>query len=97
MLGCPPGIIHSPESFSLLGMGMPVMPSNMPEEAHCQEDRGINAETWYVFHFSMCICAMIVFCFIFHKLLYTVQKRINALPDLFSFNHQVARKSMLIN
>ena len=24
---------------------MPVMPSNMPWEAHCQENRGINAET----------------------------------------------------
>jgi hypothetical protein len=22
------------------------MPENMPAEAHCQEDRGINAETW---------------------------------------------------
>jgi len=25
---------------------MPLMPANMPAEAHCQEDRGINAETW---------------------------------------------------
>ena len=24
--------------------GMPVMPADMPVEAHCQEDRGINAE-----------------------------------------------------
>jgi hypothetical protein len=23
---------------------MPVMPANMPAEAHCQEDRGINTE-----------------------------------------------------
>jgi hypothetical protein len=26
--------------------GMPLMPANMPAEARCQEDRGINAETW---------------------------------------------------
>ena len=51
-----------PQSLcSLLGMGEAVMPSCMPEEAHCQEDRGINAETRYVFHFSMCIFALIVF------------------------------------
>lgn len=27
--------------------GMPVMPVDMPVEAHCQEDRGINAERTY--------------------------------------------------
>jgi len=34
-------------------MVMPLMPANMPVEAHCQEDRGINAEIWYILHFSM--------------------------------------------
>ncbi len=27
-------------------MGMLLMPANMPAEAHCQEDRGINAKDW---------------------------------------------------
>jgi hypothetical protein len=61
MLGCPPGIIHPAKPCSSFSMGEAVMPSCMTEEAYCQEDRGINAETRYVFHFSRFIFALIVF------------------------------------
>ena len=35
-------ILQSQSLYS--AWGMPVMPVDMPVEAHCQEDRGINAE-----------------------------------------------------
>ena len=34
-------------------MGMPQMPTNMPTEAHCQEERGINAEWVYLVKTTM--------------------------------------------
>ena len=46
-------IPRSPASCSVWVMAL--MPPGMPEEAHCQEDRGINAEIWYILHFSRCI------------------------------------------
>jgi len=38
-------MLQSPSPCS--AWGMPVMPRDMPVEAHCQEDRGINAENEY--------------------------------------------------
>jgi hypothetical protein len=36
----------SPETFSLFSMGDALMPESIPAEAHCQEDRGINADDY---------------------------------------------------
>lgn len=46
MLGYPAG--HQPPPESVLPCSVWRMPmlANMPAEAHCQDDRGINAETW---------------------------------------------------
>ncbi len=39
-----PGSNHSPKTYFVFRMGvMALMPVNMTAEAHCQEDRGINA------------------------------------------------------
>ncbi|MCR6545275.1 hypothetical protein [Dehalobacterium formicoaceticum] len=36
------------QASTMLAWGMPLMPENMPVEARCQEDRGINAATGFL-------------------------------------------------
>jgi hypothetical protein len=52
MLGYIAGINHLQSSSPCSAWVMALMPQDMPLEAHCQEDRGINAEIWYILHFS---------------------------------------------
>ncbi|WP_162302521.1 hypothetical protein [Acetivibrio mesophilus] len=55
MLGYRAGINHLQSPSALFSVGDASDACNMPAEAHCQEDRGINAELWYILHFSRCI------------------------------------------